>query len=45
MTFRVVYEHQLTDAFQVKTGVRQACLLSPFLFTLAIDWVLKKPTA
>ena len=34
-----------SDAFQVNTGVRQGCLLSPFLFALAIDWVLKTPTA
>ena len=45
MTCRMVRGHQLTDAFQVKTGVIQGCLLSPFLFLLAIDWVLKTSTA
>ncbi|VDP57729.1 unnamed protein product [Schistosoma margrebowiei] len=29
---KVVYGGQLTDAFQVRTGVRQGCLLSPSFF-------------
>ena len=45
MTCRVVYGRQLTDVFQLNTGVRQGCLLLPFLFLLAIDKVLKTPTA
>ena len=45
ITCRVACGCQLTDAFQVKTGVRQGCLLSPFLFLLAIDWALKTSTA
>jgi hypothetical protein len=44
-TCRVVHGNQLTDAFLDKTGVRQGCLLSPFLFLVAIDWVMKTPTA
>ncbi|VDP43384.1 unnamed protein product [Schistosoma curassoni] len=31
----------MTDAFQVRTGVRQECLLSPFLFLLVVDWIMK----
>lgn len=44
MTCRVVHGGQLTDAFQVRTGVRQGCLLSPFLFLLAVDWIMKAST-
>ena len=41
---RVVHEGQLTEKFEVKTGVRQGCLLSPFLFILAIDWIMQAVT-
>ncbi|VDP59729.1 unnamed protein product [Schistosoma curassoni] len=33
----------LVDSFEVKTGVRQGCLLSPF--RLVIDWVMKTSTS
>ncbi|VDP07780.1 unnamed protein product [Schistosoma curassoni] len=36
---------QLTDFFEVNTGVKQDCLLSPFLFLLMIDWITKTSTS
>ena len=41
---RVVHEGKLTQKFDVKTGVRQECLLSLFLFILAIDWIMRAVT-
>ncbi|MGL5901241.1 MAG: reverse transcriptase domain-containing protein [Cetobacterium sp.] len=42
---KVIHGGQSTEAFQVRTGVRQGCLLSPFLFLLAIDWIMTSSTA
>ena len=44
MNCRVVHGGQLTDAFQVRTGVRQGCLMSPFLYLLVIDWIMRTST-
>ena len=41
MSRRVVYGGQLSDHFEFKTGVHQECLLSPFLFALVVDWILR----
>ena len=40
----VLHAGQPSESFEVKTGVRQGCLLSPFLFLIAIDWIMKTTT-
>ena len=39
-----MHQGRLTKKFEVRTGVRQGCLLSPFLFLIAIDWIMNKTT-
>ena len=43
MSCKIAHAGQLSESFEVKTGVRQGCLLSPFLF-LIIDWIMKTTT-
>jgi len=39
---QVICGSQLTDSFKISTGVKQGCILSPFLFLLAVDFIMKK---
>ena len=39
---QVIHEGKLTESFFVQTGVRQGCLLSPTIFLIVIDWVMRK---
>ncbi|XP_076443967.1 uncharacterized protein LOC143282252 [Babylonia areolata] len=44
-TCQVIHEGKLTDPFQVRTGVRQGCLLSPTIFLMVVDWIMRQSTA
>ena len=44
MSCNIAHTGQLSENFEVKTGVRQGRLLSPFLFLLAFDWIMKTTT-
>ncbi|KAL5021153.1 hypothetical protein ScPMuIL_000308 [Solemya velum] len=41
---RVIHNRELSDAFIMTTGVRQRCLLSPMIFIVALDWIMKETT-
>ena len=42
---QVIHDGKLTDTFQLQTGVRQGCLLSPTIFVLVVDWIMKQATS
>ena len=44
MSHRIAHAGQLFESFEVKIGVWQGCMLSPFLFLLFIDWIMKIAT-
>ena len=39
---KVICGQNITEAFYIKTGVKQGCILSPFLFCLSIYWIMKR---
>lgn len=40
----VILGGNLTEWFPVESGVRQGCILSPILFLVAIDWIMRNTT-
>ncbi len=40
----VIVNNSTSDWFQVESGVRQGCIISPILFFLTIDWVMNETT-
>ena len=41
---KVFCNNQLTDSCGITIGVKQGCILSPFLFTVTTDWLMKVTT-
>ena len=41
----ILDNNTLSEWFQVKSGVRQGCILSPILFLVIIDWTMKTTTS
>ena len=41
---KVICGQYLTADFERKRGIKEGCILSPFLFALTIDWVMKEKT-
>nr|KAG5699547.1 hypothetical protein BaRGS_033743 [Batillaria attramentaria] len=43
-TCQVIHDGKLTEPFTVQTGVRQGCILSPTIFLMVVDWVMRQAT-
>ena len=40
--YSVIFGNTITETFLVKSGVRQDCILSPILFQITIDWLMRQ---
>ncbi|KAL6491468.1 hypothetical protein MHYP_G00018130 [Metynnis hypsauchen] len=41
---QIMHNGKLTNPFTVKTGVRQDCMLSPTIFLIVMDWIMRRTT-
>ena len=41
----VILENNISDPFEVKSGVHQGNILSPILFLMVIDWIQRNTTS
>ena len=41
----VIDGSETSDWFKIKSGVKQGCVMSGFLFLLTLDWIMRKVTA
>ena len=42
---QIIHNGKLTQPFAVRTGVRQGCMLSPIIFLIVIDWIMRRTTS
>lgn len=41
---QIIHKGKLTNPFAVRTGVRQGCMLSPTIFLIVMDWIMRRTT-
>ena len=41
-TCQVIHNGKLFETFEVKTDVRQGCIISPLIVIMAIDWIMRE---
>ena len=39
---QVIHNGKLSEPFEMNTGVRQGCLLSPMIFIMVVDWIMRE---
>ena len=44
VTCQMFHDRELTELFSEQTGVLQGCLLSPIIFLMVVDWVMRQST-